>query len=515
MTKYALISVFDKTGIEVLAQELVKLGYTILSTSNTAKYLQPYCPDLVQVSDITGFPEIMDGRVKTLHPVIHGGILADRNNPEHMATLAVHKIDRIDVVAVNLYPFAKVRATQNAGYGEIIENIDIGGPTLIRAAAKNSRHVMVLVDPDDYQPSLDLLRQNTTLPDKHQAYLAAKAFQHISSYDEQIAEYFSGLWGDTAAQNIIPEQLKLACRLQSPLRYGENPHQQAGLYYAKEPHWKVIHGMQISFNNLLDLDAALRAIRLYEEPTVIIIKHTNPCGIASGESLAEAYQKAFAVDTVSPYGGIVVVNRKLDLEAAMQINHIFTELVIAPDFETAALELLYKKKNRRLIRYDQSVNMQMHPPLELKTIQGAYLAQEWDSMNDDKSTWKVVTNREPEDKELKAMEFGYKAVSILKSNAIVLAAEDRILGLGSGQTSRVDSCFIATWRAKKYGHNLQGAILASDGFIPFRDTIDEAAANGISAIIQPGGSKGDEECIAACNELNIAMVFTGNRHFRH
>lgn len=515
MTKYALISVFDKTGIEMLAQELVKIGYTILSTSNTAKYLKPYCPGLVQVSDITGFPEIMDGRVKTLHPVIHGGILADRNNPEHIATLAEHHIDRIDVVVVNLYPFCEVRNKPHARYSEIIENIDIGGPTLIRAAAKNNRHVVVLVDPEDYESTLDLLKQDNLLPEKHQAYLAAKAFQHVSHYDSEIARYFTSLGSEELAKESIPPELELDCSLHSLLRYGENPHQQAGLYYAKEPHWKVIHGMQMSFNNLLDLDAALRSIRLYSEPTVIIIKHTNPCGIGSGETLAEAYQKAFATDTGSPYGGIVVVNRTLDLEAALMINHIFTELVIAPDFATAALELLYKKKNRRLISYDPQANMQMNPPLELKTIQGAYLAQEWDSMNDDTAKWQVVSNRKPSGSEMKALEYGYKAVSILKSNAIALAAEDRILGMGSGQTSRVDSCFIATWRAEKYGHSLKGAILASDGFIPFRDTIDEAAAHGISAIIQPGGSKGDEECIAACNELGLAMVFTGIRHFRH
>ncbi|MDZ4182244.1 MAG: bifunctional phosphoribosylaminoimidazolecarboxamide formyltransferase/IMP cyclohydrolase, partial [Candidatus Cloacimonadaceae bacterium] len=332
MKKYALISVSDKSGIEILAIELENLGYSILSTSNTAKHLRKHCREVVEVSDLTGFPEILDGRVKTLHPVIHAGILAERGNPEHEKTLQEMKIDRIDIVAVNLYPFSQTRDSANASHEDIIENIDIGGPTLIRAAAKNYRDVVVLTDPKDYLPAIEHLRHSGMLTPDFSAHLAQKAFAMVSHYDANITDYFAGIQSVQQPQHEVPAFFDLSCSLDLPLRYGENPHQKAGFYVDKGQGWEILHGKNLSFNNLLDVDASLRAIRLFEEPTVIIIKHCNPCGIGSGFNLTEAYRKAFATDTISPFGGIVVVNRPLDLETAVNINRIFTEIIIAPEY---------------------------------------------------------------------------------------------------------------------------------------------------------------------------------------
>jgi len=514
MTKYALISVSDKSGIETLAMELEALGYTIVSTSRTAKHLKQFCHSLVQVSDLTGFPEILDGRVKTLHPKIHGAILADRSNSTHLSTLAAHQIGLIDIVVVNLYPFHAVRHEQTSTHREIIENIDIGGPSLIRAAAKNYSQVTVLTDPKDYTPTLEHLKQSSELPECWSAYLAQKAFALLSRYDAEIADYFEQLGAETQEKEV-PPHIDLSCSLLSTLRYGENPHQKAGFYSDKRQGWEVVHGKELSFNNILDIDASLRAIRLFSEPTVVIIKHCNPCGIGSGSSLAEAYKKAFATDTVAPFGGIVVVNRSLDLETAVMINRIFTEIIIAPNYEPGVLEVLQKKKSRRLIRYSQSLLEKPANPLEIKTLTWGYLAQDWDLVNEGIENWQVVTQKQPTQEEFKALVFGWKAVSLLKSNAIVLARADRVLGFGIGQTSRIDSTALAIWKAKKYGHDLTGSVCASDGFFPYRDSIDEVYQHGIRALIQPGGSKGDEECIQACNELDLAMVFTGVRHFRH
>lgn len=513
MKKYALISVSDKTGIETLAIELEKLGYTILSTSNTATYLKQFCHSLEQVSDITRFPEILDGRVKTLHPSIHGGILANRNNGDHQRTLAEHGIEPIDVVVVNLYPFAAVRNSEGSTHSRIIENIDIGGPSLIRAAAKNYAQVTVLVDPLDYEPTLEHLKQSGKLPEEWSSYLAQKAFALVSGYDANIADYFIKRQANPEQQ--IPALINLSYPLINPLRYGENPHQKAGFYGDKHSGWEVLHGKELSFNNLLDIDSALRAIRLFSEPTVAIIKHCNPCGIGSGKTLADAYAKALATDTGAPFGGIVVVNRTLDLETATLINRIFTEIIIAPDYDEDVLGFLHKKKNRRLIRYPLAMLQKQQNLLEIKTLGWGYLAQEWDMVNENQDDWKVVTEKQPTPQEMKALEYGWKAAAIIKSNAIVLAREDRVLGFGSGQTSRIDSTQLAIWKTGKFGHNLKGAICASDGFFPYRDTIDEVFKHGITAIIQPGGSNGDEECIKACNELGITMVFTGTRHFRH
>nr|MDK2851649.1 phosphoribosylaminoimidazolecarboxamide formyltransferase / cyclohydrolase [Candidatus Cloacimonadota bacterium] len=515
MKKYALISVSDKTAIETLAMELEQLGYTILSTSNTAKHLRQFCSSLVEVSDYTGFPEILDGRVKTLHPKIHGAILADRSKEEHMRCLQELEIGEIDIVVVNLYPFAQVRSREDSSHNEIIENIDIGGPSLIRAAAKNYRNVTVLVDPRDYVPTIEHLKQDTQIPECWSSYLAQKAFAMVSYYDALIADYLEEYRSETTDAPKMPPHINIQATLHQPLRYGENPHQKAAFYTNRTDGWEVLHGKELSFNNIMDIDSSLRAIRLFSEPTVIIVKHCNPCGIGTANKLSEAYRKAFATDTVAPFGGIVVVNRSLDLETAVMINRIFTEIIIAPGYEEGVLDVLMKKKNRRLISYNPSFLTRESNPQEIKTLLWGYLAQEWDRVSESPEEWRVVTRKQPSQEEFAAMIYGWKAVSLLKSNAVALAYSDRVLGLGIGQTSRIDSTSIAIWKAKKFKHDLSRAVCASDGFFPYRDSVDELYQAGIKAVIQPGGSKGDQECIQACDELDMAMVFTGYRHFKH
>jgi len=447
--------------------------------------------------------------------VIHAGILADRENPEHMQKLEELDIDVIDVVIVNLYPFKEVRQKHNATHAEIIENIDIGGPTLIRAAAKNYLGVLVLTDPKDYQPTLELLKTTAQVVDEWARYLALKAFQLVSNYDDDIADYFMHMGEVKAFDTVIPEYYDLSLKHTRRLSYGENPHQRAGYYTDKALGWTSLHGKDLSFNNLLDVDAAIRGIRLFSEPTVIILKHCNPCGIGSGDSLSEAYRKAFNTDTISPFGGIVIVNRVLDLETAVLINRIFTEIIIAPGYSEGVLDILKKKKDRRLLQFEPGLLKKPTAPMELKTTFFGYLLQQWDLSIGNMSDWRVVTNRQPTQTEFDAMLFGWKTVAILKSNAIALTTDDRTFGLGIGQTSRIYSTDIALMRARQFGHDLATAICASDGFIPFRDTIDTLYQNGIKALIQPGGSKADEEIIQACNEYDIAMVLTGTRHFKH
>ncbi len=515
MKKYALISVSDKTAIETMAMELENLGYTILSTSNTAKHLRQFCSSLIEVSDYTGFPEILDGRVKTLHPKIHGAILADRSKDEHVRSLQEHEIGQIDIVIVNLYPFAQVRAREDSSHQEIIENIDIGGPCLIRAAAKNYRNVTVLIDPRDYVPTLEHLKQDTQIPECWSSYLAQKAFAMVSHYDANIADYLEEFRSESTDIRDMPPHIDIQANMHQPLRYGENPHQKAAFYTNRTDGWEVLHGKELSFNNIMDIDSSLRAIRLFSEPTVIIVKHCNPCGIGSGSKLSEAYRKAFATDTVAPFGGIVVVNRSLDLETAVMINRIFTEIIIAPGYDEGVLDVLMKKKSRRLISYHPNFLIRESNPREIKTMLWGYLAQDWDQVSESIEDWQVVTHKQPSQEEFAAMIYGWKAVSLLKSNAIALAYSDRVLGLGIGQTSRIDSTSIAIWKAKKFKHDLSHAVCASDGFFPYRDSIDEIYQAGIKAVIQPGGSKGDAECIQACDELDMAMVFTGYRHFKH
>ncbi len=515
MKKYALITVFDKSRVELLAWELEKLGYTILSTSNTAKHLRKFCREVIEVSELTGFPEILDGRVKTLHPVIHAGILADRDNPEHTKTLQELKIDRIDIVVVNLYPFAQTRRRENSTHAEIIENIDIGGPSLIRAAAKNYSNVLVLTDPADYAEVIRSLQLNGNVSEAKRGELARKAFGLVSAYDAEIADFFSEKYSISETQGEMPKEFSLHCSLTAPLRYGENPHQKAGFYQNQPTGLQVLHGKELSFNNYLDIDSSFKALRLFDLPTVVITKHCNPCGIGSSPSLSEAYQKAFAADTASPYGGIVALNRELDAETASLINRVFTEIIIAPGYAEGVLESLQKKKDRRLIQYDPAILAKPESSFEIKNLMRGYLLQEWDLIDEDHLNWKAATKRQPTEHELKAMLFGWKVVSLLRSNAIALTGEDCVYGLGSGQTSRVDSTYLAIWKAGKYGHDLSNAICASDGFFPYRDSVDELHKNGVRAIIQPGGSKADPEVIQACDEYGMTMVITGIRHFRH
>lgn len=508
---YALISVSDKTGIEQIAIELENRGYGILSTSSTARHLRGYCREVTEVSDLTGFPEILDGRVKTLHPRIHGGILADRDIEEHLQTLQAHDISPIDIVIVNLYPFAKTVADPKSDHDLIIENIDIGGPTLLRAAAKNYRHVMVITDPADYQQALTALDEGGEMALDFREYLAKKVFASVSAYDAMIATYLGGRKEET----VLPAELFLSLERRQILRYGENPHQAGALYASGKSLFRVLHGKEMSYTNNMDVDAAFRAIRLFPEPSAIIFKHCNPCGVGSGANITEAYALALATDTVSPYGGIVIVNRVLDMDTAQAINQVFTEIIVAPGYADGVLEFLMKKKDRRLVEYSPQALTDFDPAYQIRSLTNSILIQEWDRMEDDGSAWQVVTRRSPDPDELQALRFSWACVSIMTSNAIALCSKDQALGLGMGQTSRIDSTEIAVRKAKRFGHDLQGAVCASDGFFPFRDSIDELYVQGIRAVIQPGGSKGDPGVIAACDELGIAMIFTGVRHFKH
>lgn len=508
---HALISLSDKTGIETLAPRLEALGYTIVATSSTAGYLREHCELVTEVSDLTGFPEILDGRVKTLHPVIHAGILADRDKAEHLDTLRDAGITRIDIVIVNLYPFVKTVADPSSGHAMIIENIDIGGPTLIRAAAKNYAHVCVLTDPADYPALLEQLERGGLTELAWREQMAQKAFAMVSVYDRAIADYLAKI----SPRDAFSSRLEISSGLNYRMRYGENPHQAAALYGADPQFLKVLHGKELSYNNFLDTDVCLRAIRQFEEPTVLIVKHGNPCGIASADTLEEAYHKAFATDTDSPYGGIIVVNRSLDLVAAQAINKIFTEIIIAPGYEPGVVEFLTRKKDRRLLQYDAALMDSPAVPRQVRALTLGYLVQDWDTFSEDRSAWQVVTERQPTPEEYQALCFAWKTVAVMNSNAIAITGPDRSLGLGLGQTSRIDSTSIAVMKATKYGHSLKGAVCASDGFFPFRDSIDEVHKHGIIAVIQPGGSKGDADVIHACNELGITMIFTGVRHFKH
>lgn len=511
MIRHALISLSDKSRSEDLAKELAELGYQILSTSSTARHLREQGVEVREVSDLTGFPEILSGRVKTLHPRIHAGILADRSKQEHLQALREFDIEQIDVVVVNLYPFRQTLQRGDATPQEIIENIDIGGPALIRAAAKNHQGVLVLTDPEDYQPTLEQLRAGEVSLE-WRTFLARKAFRLVSAYDALIASYFAGLAAETKG---LPGTFSLHCRMDTRLRYGENPHQQGGFYLSAACPWQALHGKELSYNNHLDIDSTLRGLRLFRVPTVVITKHCNPCGIGSADRLADAWDKAFAADTQSPYGGIVGVNQPLDLETARRINSIFTEIILAPEYQPGVLELLRKKKNRRLIRFSPEILSRPQSPWELKNLSHGWLLQEWDPLADDPQSWTVVTSRQPSEQELKALGFAWKVVSLLRSNAIAITGADRVYGLGGGQTSRIDSTWLALHKAAKFGHDLSGAVCASDGFFPFRDSVDELRRHNIMAVIQPGGSKADPEVIQACNELGMAMVFTGVRHFRH
>ena len=500
----ALLSVSDKTGLVDFARGLAAHGVELLSTGGTATALREAGLTVKDVSGHTGFPEMLDGRVKTLHPLVHGGLLFRRDLPDHVRQAESHGIAPIDLVVVNLYPFEQTVARPGVTREEAIENIDIGGPSMLRSAAKNHAAVTVVCDPADYPAVLAEMDANggaTLLPTRER--LARKVFALTSRYDGAIAAYLGGGAGGS---------LRLTEPLAMELRYGENPHQSAGLYGDLSTHLEQLHGKELSYNNLLDITAAVDLIGEFEEPTVAILKHTNPCGVGSGKTLVGAWDKAFATDRQAPFGGIIICNRTLDEALAAAIAEIFSEVIIAPDFAPAALDILRKKKNLRLMRLKSAPRP---APRDVRSVLGGFLVQDHDAACEKVADGKVPTKRAPTDEEIRALEFGWKVVKHVKSNAIVFAGPDRTLGIGAGQMSRVDSVRIAVWKAGEAGLSLAGSAVASDAFFPFPDGLLSAAAAGATAAIQPGGSVRDADVIAAADERGMAMVFTGKRHFRH
>ncbi|MDV2495862.1 MAG: bifunctional phosphoribosylaminoimidazolecarboxamide formyltransferase/IMP cyclohydrolase [bacterium] len=521
----ALVSLSDKEGAVELCKALEALGVEILSTGGTAGLLADNGVAVTQVSDVTGFPEILDGRVKALHPMIHGGILARRGDPQHEAALAEHGIRPIDLVVVNLYPFETTIVKTGVTVEEAVEQIDIGGPCMIRAAAKNFRDVAVVVDPGDYGAIRKELEANDgclSLPTR--LGLAHKAFRHTARYDAVITAYMSKQLdgADPAEEEPFPERTTLNLELVQSLRYGENPHQRAALYRdASEAgltpsliEADQLQGKELSFNNLVDLEAALLCVQEFEQPACVIIKHTNPCGVGIGDDAADAYQKAHDCDPTSAYGGVLGFNRPVDGGLAEALSKTFVEAVVAPGYSDEALEALEKKKALRLLRCPGLGEGQdsASRAWDIKKLIGGALLQDRDAIDLVSDQLTVPTKRQPTDEEMSALRFAWRVAKHVKSNAIVYTRSDRTVGIGAGQMSRVDSVRIA---AEKAQSDLAGCVMASDAFFPFRDSIDEAAARGITAVIQPGGSIRDEEVIAACNEHDIAMVFSGIRHFKH
>jgi len=512
----AIISVSDKTGATEFAQGLSKLGYEIFSTGGTKKALAEAGVPVKSVSEITGFPEILDGRVKTLHPAVHGGILARRDLPAHMAQLAENKMDTIDLVAVNLYPFVQTVAKEGVELQEALENIDIGGPTMIRASAKNFPGVIVVVDPAEYQPILEKLKQGD-LPLAERKKLAQKAFQHVAVYDTAISQYLR------QGEAGLPDVMTIALKKRYSLRYGENPHQTAAFYSEQAVGarqntgitWaEQLWGKELSFNNILDADAAWGAAVDFAAPTVSVIKHTNPCGLASHEDIAEAYRRAFSGDEVAAFGGIVAANRTVTLAMAEAMKPVFYEIVIAPGYEPEALALLKRKKDLRILVAEM-------PPgygkeecgyIDYRRVKGGFLVQDSDSLPEGQVNLKTVTKREPTPKEIEDLLFAWRTAKHVKSNAIMLIKDKTVVGMGAGQPSRIISAQISR---EKAGDKAKGSVLASDAMFPFPDVVEAAAAGGVTAIIQPGGSIRDEDSIKAADAHNIAMVFTGVRHFRH
>jgi phosphoribosylaminoimidazolecarboxamide formyltransferase/IMP cyclohydrolase len=502
-----LISVSNKQGLEVFAAGLRSLDVEIFSTGNTARRLNDAGIDARSVSELTGFPEILDGRVKTLHPAVHAGILARRDLPAHMEALAAHTIETIDLVVVNLYPFEQTVARPDATLAEALEQIDIGGPTLLRAAAKNHPYVIVVVDPADYEAVLAALRAGA-VPLELRRRLAARAFAHTAAYDAAIAAYLS--------EDALPPVLPRAWRKAQDLRYGENPHQQAALYGDFFQFFEQLHGKELSYINILDISAAQELIEEFDPAdgaALTIVKHTNPCGVGLGATPLEAWERAFATDRDAPFGGIIAVNHALDLELARAIDELFTEIIIAPDFAGDALALLRRKKNRRLMRALRPVSHARE--MLIHSVPGGVLAQAPDRAPLAEEPFQVVTQRPPTDEEVRALRFAWRVVKHVKSNAIVYTAADRTLGIGAGQMSRVDSSRLAAWKAQNAGLSLAGSVVASDALFPLPDGVEVAAAAGATAVVQPGGSIRDEAVIAAADRLGLAMVFTGQRHFRH
>jgi phosphoribosylaminoimidazolecarboxamide formyltransferase/IMP cyclohydrolase len=518
----ALLSVSDKTGLVDLARVLAGFGAALVSTGGTRRALQAAGLAVQDISETTGFPEILDGRVKTLHPLVHGGILAVRDNAEHMATLQQQGITPIDMIVCNLYPFEATIARPGSTHEEIVENIDIGGPSMVRAAAKNYHDVAILSDPQQYAGVIEELQARAGALDlETRRRLAAAAFARVAAYDEAISSYFAG----QAGREQFPPRLNLSFERRLPLRYGENPHQQAAFYvdpasrYACVATAKALHGKELSYNNLLDLDSALNLVREFAEPAAVVIKHNNPCGAALGGTLEEAFRKAYEGDPLSAYGGVLGFNREVDAATAQQITepNRFVECLIAPGFSKEAFGLLTTRPS-----WKKSVRLIATGPLEdngtragvpdFRRVDGGLLVQMRDLSKEDFAKLQVASKRAPTARELADLHFAWLVCKHVKSNAIVLAKDAMVVGVGAGQMSRVDSVHLAV---RKAGERSRGAVLASDAFFPFRDNIDEAARTGITAVVQPGGSLRDQDSIQACDEHNLAMVMTGVRHFRH
>lgn len=500
MIKRALISVSDKQGIEDFAKQLADLGVEIISTGGTAKALEDAGIKVMSIDEVTGFPEMMDGRLKTLHPKVHGGLLAMRDNKDHMAAAKENEIEMIDLVVVNLYPFEEKPG---------IENIDIGGPTMLRSAAKNHNDVAVVVDPEDYELVLKELKDNQETSLETRKYLAQKVFAHTARYDSLIANYLN-------EDNKFTDEMSFGFKKSFDLRYGENPHQAACFYTESnivEPcvaTAKVLQGKQLSYNNIMDADAAINVVRDFKDPACAVIKHANPCGACTDADIATAFKQAFAADSMSAFGGIIALNRNCTKEIAMEIKKVFVEIVIAPKFDQEALDILSKKKNLRLLETGELTRTEGLK--DLRKVVGGILVQDLDRLIIEEKDLEIVTKTKPTDDQIKEMLFAWKIVKHVKSNAILLTKDMTTVGVGCGQVSRVDAVDIAI---KKAGDNIQNCVLASDAFFPFADSIEKIVPHGIKAVIQPGGSKKDAEVIAACDEAGIAMVLTKNRAFKH
>ena len=507
----ALISVSDKSGVVDFARGLKELGTDIFSTGGTKKSLEAGGIEIHSISELTGFPEILDGRVKTLHPAVHGAILARRDLPQHMSQLSQHHIELIDMVVVNLYPFVETVTKAGVSLDEALENIDIGGPSMIRSAAKNFPSVLVVVDPGDYDAILEKLRRGN-IDSGYRKRLAQKAFQHVALYDTAIAQYLN--------EEVFPEEMTIALRKARDLRYGENPHQKAAFYIEQNVRQKLdglasleqLGGPEISFNNLLDLDAALAVLADFGDPTIAIMKHNNSCGLASHNDLAEAYRRALTGDPVAAFGGIVASNRTIDLPTAQEIDKSHYDAIVAPEYQKEALELLRRKESLRLAKVAPYRASPSETYLDFRRVRGGLLTQTPDILTEPELKPRVVTKRQPSEAELSELLFAWKAVKGIKSNAIVVAKDKTLLGMGAGQPSRVVAVELALKRA---GDRAKGSVLASDAFFPFSDGPELAIKQGVTAIIQPGGSVRDKEVIELADKYNIAMVFTSVRHFRH
>lgn len=511
MKKRAIVSVSDKTGLTDLVRELVAMDWEVVSTGGTHRTLRQAGLPVINISDVTGFPEILDGRVKTLHPNIHSGILARRDNSEHVKQLEELGIHPFDLVVVNLYPFQETVARPDVTWDEAIEQIDIGGPSMLRAAAKNHHDVTVIVDPVDYQKLIKQLQERGETAYEWRRELAAKVFRHTAAYDSLIADYLT----KTTSPDDYPERFTVTYERVQLLRYGENPHQRAAFYRLPNtrtglPAAEQLNGKELSYNNINDANAAWELVSEFSAPAVVAVKHMNPCGVGVGRSVLEAFEKAYAADPVSIFGGIIAVNREIDEATAEKMHAIFLEIVLAPNFTPGALQILRQKKNVRLLRMQREEKRATYP--RLQSVQGGLLVQEADVYDLTKDQCQVVTQKGPSEREWEQLLFAWKVVKHVKSNAIVVVKDNQTVGIGAGQMNRVGAAKIALEQA---GENARGAVLASDAFFPMPDTMEIAAAAGISAVIQPGGSKRDQDSIAVCDDNGVSMVMTGVRHFKH